>query len=120
MEDGVAKAIASSITHLKNSLKKKSLEEMLHRVWLAMSDVEYAAFMASINLRDKPRVSHKRTGKIENEDVVYEIIRSAILSLEKVKQNAEEGALESVYNEALRVHGDLLKILEYFEKKKKS
>ena len=43
-----------------------------------------------------------------------------IVTKKRLRQNAKNGDLESVYKEALRIHSDLLGILEYFEKKKKS
>jgi len=121
MEDEVVEAIASSLERLREGLEAKKTDEVPRKVWLAMSDIEYAAFMASMGLKEKPNISRRKGGvKIENDEVVPEVIRSAMTRLERLRQNAKNGDLESVYKEALRIHSDLLGILEYFEKKKKS
>jgi len=121
MEDEVIEAIASSLERLREGLEAKKTDEVPRKVWLAMSDIEYAAFMASMRLKEKPNISRRKGGaKIENDEVVPEVIRSAMTRLERLRQNAKNGDLESVYKEALRIHSDLLGILEYFEKKKKS
>jgi len=114
----VVGSVSSSIVHLKNALRRESLDSVLSSIWFAMSDMEYVAFMASMMLKDKPDNLVKERMKVNDEAAAYGVIASAIETLERLKKEAESMSLDNVYKDAVAVHSYLLKVMDFLEKKR--
>ncbi|MEM2916842.1 MAG: hypothetical protein QXN63_00595 [Candidatus Bathyarchaeia archaeon] len=124
-KEKIVKAIESARCYVENAMKameaknEKLLADML---WHVSAELEYALFLFSIILENKPETfssptkdSSKHTRQVEERSV----LASAQRTLEEAKELVAKDELDKAYQKTWQIRGELLKFQELLEKKRK-
>jgi len=124
-KEKIKDALNSAVTHLDDSIRvlAKNNEEkaVINSLWLASSETEYALFLFSLMHPEKVGSSPwKQSSQSKQVVEVSPALASAQSLLKEAKNNIEAGATERAYEETWTARNLLLKVQEFFEKKRKS
>jgi hypothetical protein len=124
-KEKIKDAINSATTHLENSMqalvKNNDEKAIVNSLWLASSETEYALFLFSLMHPEKSESSPwKQSSQSKQVVDVNSALASAQSLLREAKSNIEAGATEKAYEEAWTARNMLLKVQEFFDKKRKS
>jgi len=114
-------SLEAAMGHLENSLKLLSKErekEASEEVWQASSDVEYCLFLLSLHY-DEPEgfaVKQSSSGEMKLDSA----LTTALNTLKETKDDVEKNDLDRALKNAWKVRGCLLRVQEFFEKKRKA
>jgi len=122
LEEKITRAVQTAQEHLENS--KKSITEnnenaLVSHVWKASAELEYALFLFSI-LRRSENQSHPWKIDLESKQLeVAPVITSTQELLREAKTSFENGDLLEAHKKTWIARGYLLKVQEFFDKKRK-
>jgi len=124
-KEKIKDALNSAITHLDNSMhalaKDNNEKTVVNSLWLASSETEYALFLFSlINPEKSESLPWKQSSQPKHVVEVGPALASSQSLLKEAKNNIEAGATEKAYEETWTARNLLLKVQEFFEKKRKS
>ncbi len=118
----LTKAITSAIGCLQDSMKvvsKRDAKDLSSLVWRAAADLEYALFLFSITHQGESE-SSSWTLRLRSKDVeVGSVLASTRDLLEEAKSSLKAGDLREAHKKTWMARGYLLKLHNFFEKKKK-
>ena len=115
-------AIVSARGHLEDSMKvvsKGSDEDVSGIVWRAAADLEYALFLFSIIHQGESGSSSWKLGLRSKDVEVDSVLASTRDLLEEAESKIEAGELREAHQEIWMARGYLLRLQEFFEKKRK-
>ena len=115
-------AIVSARGHLEDSMKvvsKGSDEDVSGIVWRAAADLEYALFLFSIMHQGESGSSSWKLGLRSKDVEVDSVLASTRDLLEEAESKIEAGELREAHQEIWMARGYLLRLQEFFEKKRK-
>jgi len=121
LEEKITKAVQSAIRYLENS--RKSITEnnenaLVNHVWKASAELEYALFLFSILQQNE---NQRYLWKVDLESKQLEVapvITSTHELLREAKTSFENGDLLEAHKKMWLARGYLLKVQEFFEKKR--
>ena len=121
LEEKITKAVQSAIRYLENS--RKSITEnnenaLVNHVWKASAELEYALFLFSILQQNE---NQRYLWKVDLESKQLEVapvILSTQELLREAKTSFENGDLLEAHKKMWLARGYLLKVQEFFEKKR--
>jgi len=122
LEEKITKAVQSAHEYLENS--RKSITEnnenaLVDQVWKASAELEYALFLFSV-LRQEDHQTHPWKVDLESKQIeVAPTITSTQELLREAKTSFEKGDLPEAHKNVWVARGYLLKVQEFFEKKRK-
>jgi len=124
-KEKIKDALNSAITHLDDSIrvlaKNNDEKAVINSLWLASSETEYALFLFSLINPEKVGSSPwKQSSQPKQVVEVGPALASAQSFLKDAKGNFETGATEKAYEKTWTARNLLLKVQEFFEKKRKS
>ena len=124
-KEKIKDAINSAITHLDDSMrvlaKDNDEKAVVNSLWLASSETEYALFLFSLINPEKSETSPwKQSSQPKQIVEVGPALASSQSLLKEAKSNIEAGATEKAYEKTWTARNLLLKVHEFFEKKRKS
>ena len=115
-------AVASAMGYLENSMKLMSKgkdEDVSTLVWRAAADLEYALFLFSIMNQNESQSSSWKLGLRFKEFEAESVLASARDLLEAGESKIEAGELREAHKEVWMARGYLLKLQEFFEKRRR-
>ena len=118
----LTQAIASARGHLEDSMKsvsKGSDEDVNGVVWRAAADLEYALFLFSVIHQDESGSSSWKLGLRSKDVEVDSVLASTRDLLEEAESKIEAGEIHEAHQKTWMARGYLLKLQEFFEKKRK-
>ncbi|UCE43715.1 MAG: hypothetical protein JSV57_05020 [Candidatus Bathyarchaeota archaeon] len=117
----LTRAVASAMEYLERSIRvaSKGDDAVRDLVWNAAANLEYALFLFSIMPQDVPRSPSWRLDSHSKEVKVESILSSTRNLLEKAENEIKAGALHEAHKETWMARGHLLRLQEFFEKKRK-
>ena len=118
----LTRAITSARSHLEDSMKvvsKGNGEDVSSIVWRAAADLEYALFLFSIMREDESRSSSWKLGLRSKDVEVDSVLASTRDLLEEAESKIEAGELREAHQKTWMARGYLLKLQEFFEKRRK-
>jgi len=118
----LTRAIASAKGHLENSMKvvsKGNYEDVSGIVWRVAADIEYALFLFSIMHQDESRSSSWKLDLRSKDVEVDSVLASTRDLLEEAESKIEAGEIREAHQKTWMARGYLLKLQEFFEKKRK-
>ena len=121
-QEKLTSAVASAMGYLKDSVKlmsKGNDEDVSDLVWRAAADLEYALFLFSIMNQNGSQSSSWKLGLSSKEVEVESILASARDLLEEGESKIEAGELREAHKEVWMARGYLLKLQEFFEKRRR-
>jgi hypothetical protein len=118
----LTRAIASARGHLEDSMKvvsKGNYEDVSGIVWRVAADIEYALFLFSIMHQDESRSSSWKLDLRSKDVEVDSVLASTRDLLEEAESKIEAGEIREAHQKTWMARGYLLKLQEFFEKKRK-
>jgi len=116
----VTRAITSAMGYLQDSMKVVSkMDEVSGLVWQAAADLEYALFLFSIMHRDEFESSLWKLGLHSKDVEVDSVLASTLDLLKEAKSSIKAGELREAHEKTWMARGYLLRLHEFFEKRKK-
>ncbi len=118
----LTRAIASARGHLEDSMKvvsKGNYEDVSGIVWRVAADIEYALFLFSIMHQDESRSSSWKLDLRLKDVEVDPVLASTRNLLEEAESKIEAGEIREAHQKTWMARGYLLKLQEFFEKKRK-
>jgi len=115
-------AIVSARSHLEDSMKvvsKGTDEEVSGMVWRAAADLEYALFLFSIRHPDASESSSWKVGLRSKDVEVDSVLASTRDLLEEAESKIKAGELGEAHKKTWIARGYLLKLHNFFEKRRK-
>lgn len=124
-KEKIKEALNSAVTYLDDSIrvlaKENDEKAAINSLWLASSETEYALFLFSLMHPEKVGSSSwKQSSQTKQVVEVGPALASAQSLLKEAKNNMEAGTTEGAYEETWTARSLLLKVQEFFEKKRKS
>jgi len=124
-KEKIKDALNSAVTQLDDSIqalaKNNDEKAIINSLWLASSETEYALFLFSLINQEKSESSPwKQSSQPKQVIEAAPALASAQSLLKEAKNNIEAGVTEKAYEEAWTARNLLLKVHEFFEKKRKS
>jgi len=122
----IKNSIDSAITYLEDSIralaKNNDEQAVVNSLWLASSETEYALFLFSLMHSEKSESSPWKQSSQPKQQVVEagSALASAQSLLKEAKNNMDAGATEKAYEEAWTARNILLRVQEFFDKKRKT
>lgn len=122
LKEKITKAVQTAQEHLEDS--KKSITEnnenaLVGHVWEASAELEYALFLFSV-LRQSENQSHPWKVDLESKQLeVASVIISTQELLREANTSFENGDLLEAHKKTWIARGYLLKVQEFFERKRK-
>jgi hypothetical protein len=95
------------------------MDEVSGLVWQAAADLEYALFLFSIMHRDESESSSWKLGLHSKDVEVDSVLASTRDLLEEAESKIKAGALREAHKKTWMARGYLLRLHEFFEKRKK-
>jgi len=116
----LSKAISSAMVYLEDSMKAVSeMDDLSILVWRAAAELEYALFLFSIIHQGESESSSWKLGLHSKEVEIESILKSARDMLQKAESSMKTGELREAYRKTWMARGYLLRLQEFFEKKRK-
>ena len=116
----LARAITSATGYLEDSMKVISkMDDVSGLVWRAAADLEYALFLFSIMHPDESESSSWKLGLHSKDVEVDSVLASTRDLLEEAENKIKAGALREAHEKTWMARGYLLRLHEFFEKRKK-
>jgi len=124
-KEKIKDALNSAVTHLDDSMraltKNNNEKVVVNSLWLASSETEYALFLFSLMHPEKSEsYTWKQSSQPKQIVDVGPALASAQSLLKEAKNNIEAGVPERAYEATWTARNLLLKVQEFFEKKRKS
>mgnify|MGYP001147723557 CR=1 FL=1 len=121
LEEKITKAMHSAIGYLENSkrsIAEKNEDTLVSHVWKASAELEYALFLFSI-VQQNDNQRHSWKVDLESKQLeVGPVITSTYELLREAKTSFENGDLLEAHKKMWLARGYLLKVQEFFEKKR--
>jgi len=122
LKEKITKAVQAAQEHLENSKKsitENNESELVGHVWKASAELEYALFLFFI-LRQSENQGHPWKVDLESKQLeVAPVITSTQELLREAKTSFENSDLLEAHKKTWIARGYLLKVQEFFEKKRK-
>lgn len=118
----LTRAITSATGYLEDSIKfvsRSDDKDVSDLVWRAAAELEYALFLFSITHQDESEGSSWKLGLHSKEVEVESILASTRDLLEDAESKIKDGGLREAHKKTWMARGYLLRLQEFFEKKKK-
>ena len=115
-------AITSAMGYLEDSMKvvpKGNDEDVSGLVWRAAADLEYTLFLFSIMHQDESESSSWKLGLHSKDIEIDSVLASTRDLLKEAKSSMKAGELREAHKKAWMARGYLLKLQEFFEKRRK-
>ncbi|MFQ6065328.1 MAG: hypothetical protein ACE5L6_07615 [Candidatus Bathyarchaeia archaeon] len=113
-------AITSAMNHLEASMNVGSkVDDVSRLVWRAAADLEYALFLFSIISQDESESSSWKIDLRSKEVEIKSVSRSAMERLQRAQSKIKDGKLREAHKETWMARGYLLKLQEFFEKRRR-
>jgi len=100
-------------------VSKGNDEDVSGIVWRVAADIEYALFLFSIGHQDESRSSSWKLDLRSKDVEVDSVLASTRDLLEEAESKIEAGELHEAHQKTWMARGYLLKLQEFFEKKRK-
>lgn len=116
-------SITSAISHLEDSMEafaKKKETEAMNKLWRAAADLEYALFLFSLKHQNEPRNSSWKLDSHSKQSEIEPLLASTKDLLETANESIKANNFLAAHKKAWLARGQLLKIHDTFEKKRKS
>jgi len=119
-KEKIVKAVDSAMAYLINAVDshtKGNEEKVVNLTWKASSDLEYALFLFAF---ESPKKILKSSWKLSSKQTDIEsILVFTLKTLKEAVKNLDRDDLDEAYKKTWISKGQLLKIHELFEKKRK-
>ncbi len=113
-------AITSAMNCLEASMNVGSkVDDVSSLVWRAAADLEYALFLFSIMHQDESESSSWKIDLHSKDVEIESVLRSAMEMLQRAESKIKDGELREAHKETWMARGYLLKLQEFFEKRRK-
>lgn len=120
--ENILEALTSAINYLEDSMRalvEKDEKKLVKFVWKASADLEYALFLFSLTQQDETESS---SWKLDPRSKQVEIGPSLMLAqdlLKEAKHGFEADELREAYKKTWMARGHLLRVHDFFEKKRR-
>ncbi len=121
-QENILKAITSAIAHLEDSMEalvRKDEKKVGYFSWRAASDLEYALFLFSLMHQDETESSSWKLNPYPKQLEIEPLIAAAQNLLREAENNFEKGKLVEAHKQTWIARGHLLKLHDFFEKKRR-
>jgi hypothetical protein len=118
----IEKAVASALAYLTDAVDaeaKGDEDKVMQLTWRAASDLEYRLFLFALKSLKETRSSSWRLPASKQLEIEL-ILASAQDLLKKAANNFEAGNQKEAYKKMWIARGQLLRIHDFFEKKRKT
>lgn len=119
----ILSTITSAISHLEDSMEafaKKKETALMNNVWRAAADLEYTLFLFSLKHQNEPRSSSWKLDSHSKQSEIEPLLASTKDLLETAKESINANNFLEAHKKAWLARGQLLRIHDTFEKKRKS
>jgi len=121
-QKNILKAITSAIAYLESSMEalvKKDEKKVVHFTWRASSDLEYALFLFSLMHQDESESSSWKLNPHPKQLEIGPLLISAQDLLKEAKDSFEADELREAHKKTWMARGHLLRVHDFFEKKRR-
>jgi hypothetical protein len=121
-KEKITQAIESAINYIENSLKVLEAKDenlLMNMLWHASAELEYALFLFSIQLEDKPESPQLSKGSHQKQLEMDSVLTATQTLLKETEHHVKKDEFDKAYNKVWQVRGDLLRLQEFLEKKRK-
>jgi hypothetical protein len=118
----ISKSIISALENLRKATEaqiKKNEKEVMLLTWKASSDLEYGLFLFGLYRQEENRSSSWKL-PISKQPKIESILKKTQEMLKVAEKNFELENLEEAYKNMWIAKGELLRINDLFEKKRKT
>ncbi len=119
----ILSTITSAISYLEDSMEafaRNKETALMNNLWRAAADLEYALFLFSLKHQDEPRSSSWKLDSHSNQSEIEPLLVSTKGLLETAKESIKANDFLEAHKKAWLARGQLLRIHDTFEKKRKS
>jgi hypothetical protein len=119
-KEKLSKTVRSALAYIEGAIDhqaKGNEEKVMHLAWRAASDLEYGLFLFSLR---HPEENRKSSWKLPLKQPKLEsLLASTQDLLKEITKNLEAGDLEEVHEKVWMARGQLLRVHDLFEKKRR-
>ena len=116
----ISKTVTSASAYIEDAVDQQAggnEEEAMQLTWRAASDIEYGLFLFALNYREKKRSSSWKLPPIK-QPKTKSLLTSTKDILKEATKSLEANDLKEAYKKMWIARGQLLRIHDFFEKKK--